>query len=261
MKNGCLGWIVFCALAATQGCRASSPDWNGTWKLNFTRSTFPGQVLTVSVSADGEYRFDEHSRYALRCDGKDRAVGAVGNGRTLVCAKSGVTVLEITQKENGVKTRVTRDELSSDGKVFTTTVIEFRSNGPVVTSKIVFSRLSGSSGFVGQWRDTSYLQLHADMILRLDDRALHIDYPGAGEQIDAPLDGVEAAVRGRRILEGATCAVRPAGNREFLIVTKHQGKVFSQGSFELSKDGGTISNSWWIPERPGNKGTLVYEKR
>jgi hypothetical protein len=258
MRRVWFGCIVFCAFAATQGCRSPSPDWNGTWKLNPTKSSFQGQVFTISISGEGEYRFHGYSSFTLRCDGKDRPIG---NNRTLVCVKSGVTVLDITLKENGVKTRATHDEVSTDGKVFTTTVTEFRPDGPVITSQIIFLRLSGSNGFAGQWRDTNYLQQHADMTLRLDNQALHIDYPSAGQHIDAPLDGVEAAVRGPRALEGTTWAALPAGSREFFRVTKRYGKVFSQGSLELSKDGKTITESWWNPDQPADKGTLVYDKR
>jgi hypothetical protein len=121
--------------------------------------------------------------------------------------------------------------------------------------------LSGSNDFAGEWLDTSYLQQHADMTLRLDNQAFHIDYPSVGQHIDAPLDGVEAAVRGPHVLEGATLAVRPAGNREFLIVTKLRGKVFTQGSLKLSNDGRIITASSWTPDRPDGKGTLVYEKK
>jgi hypothetical protein len=258
MRNAWRGWVVFCALSATQGCRAPSPDWNGTWKLNPAKSGYHGQVLTISISADGEYRFDEKSSHTLRCDGKDRPIG---NNRTLFCEKSGATALDVTIKENGVKTRATHDALSTDGKVFTTTVTEFRPNGPVITSQIVFSRLSGANDFAGQWRDANDLQRHADMTLRLENQALHIDYPSAGQQIDAPLDGVEAAVRGPHAPEETTRAVRPAGNREFLVVTKVHGKVFTQGSLKLSNDGRVITESWWSPDRPAEKGTLVYEKK
>jgi hypothetical protein len=152
MRNAWLGWAVFCALAAILGCRAPSPDWNGTWKVNPAKSSYQGQILTISISADGEYRFDEKSSHTLRCDGKDRPIG---NNRTLVCVKGGATALDITVKENGVKTRATHDELSTDGKIFTTTVTELRPNGPMVTSQIVFSRLSGSNDFAGEWRDFS----------------------------------------------------------------------------------------------------------
>jgi hypothetical protein len=258
MRRACFGWVLFCTLVATSCRRAPSPDWNGTWKLNPTKSGYQGPVLTISSPTDGEYRFEEDSSHSIRCDGKDQPMG---NNRTLVCVKSGVTALDITVKENGVKMRVTHDELSADGKVFTTTVTEFRPTGPVVRPQIVFSRLSGSNGFAGRWRDANNLRWHADMTLRLDNQALHIDYPSASEHIDAPLNGVEATVRGPHALEGTTLSARPAGSREFLIVTKHHGEVFSQGSLKLSGDGRVIIDSWWNPDRPGDIGTLVYDKR
>lgn len=250
--------IVFCALVVLSCCRAPSPDWNGTWKLNPTKSSFQGSVFTISISADGEYRFENGNlSFTLRCDGKDRPTA---KNRTLVCVKSGVAALDITQKEDGVKIRATHDELSTDGKVFTTTVTEFRPNRPIITSQIVFSRLSGANDFAGQWRDMSYLQQHADMTLRLDDQALHMDYPIAGQHIDAPLDGVETAVRGHS-LEGTTYAVRLAGRRELFYLTKRNDKVLTQGSLKLSNDGRAIIDSWWNPDRPNDKGSLVYEKK
>ena len=251
-------WIPLCALAATQGCRKPSPDWNGTWKLNLTKSSYQGRVLTISISADGEYRFDESSSHTIRCDGKDQPIG---QDRTLVCVRKGGKALDIIVKEKGAKTRATHDELSTDGKTFTTTVTEFRPNGPpVIASQIVFSRISGSNDFAGQWRDINYLQQHAEMTLRLDNRTLHIDYPNVGQHIDAPLDGSDAPIQGPRILAGATYAVRFAGRHELVATAKHNGEVFTQGSLELSSDGRTIVSSWWNPDRPDNRGTLVYEK-
>jgi hypothetical protein len=258
MKRACFGLVVFCALFVAQGCRAPSPDWNGTWKLNPQKSSFQGQVLTISISADSGYRFDESSSHTLHCDGEDRQVG---NNRTVVCVKSGASALAITLKENGVKIRATHDELSTDGKDFTTSMTEFRPNGPAITYQIIFSRLSGSNGFAGQWRDTSYLQEHAEMTLRLDNQALHIDYPSTGQHIDAPLAGAETAERGSNVPEGTTFAVRPAGQREFLVLTKRNGEVLNQGSLELSDDGRIITDTWWNPDRPSVKGTLVYEKK
>lgn len=215
--------------------------------------------MTISISADGEYRYDDGmSSSALRCDGKYRPIG---KSRTEACVKGGASLLELTRKKHGVKTNEYQWKLSTDGKILTTTATEFRPNGPVVTSRIIFSRLSGSDGLAGQWRDTIYLQQHADMTLRLDNQALHIDYPSAGQQIDASLDGVEGPVRGPHAPEGTTFAVRPAGNRKFLTVTKRRGRVFSEGSLELSNDGKSIIDTWWNPDRPNVKGTLVYEKQ
>ena len=260
LRDAGLGWVVFCALAATLvGCRAPSPDWNGTWKLNPSKSSYQGPVVTISISADGEYRYDDGgSSFTFRCDGKDRPIG---NNRTQACVKGSATTLDLTRKENGAKTNAYHWELSADGKVLTATATAFRPSGPVTTSQVVASRNSGSSGFAGQWRDTSYLQRHADMTLRLDSQTLHLSYPIAGQHVDAPFDGVDAAVQGPHAPEGVTYAVRLAGRREIRTLTKRSGKALTQGSLQLSDDGRVITDSWWNPGQPNGKGTFVYEKK
>jgi hypothetical protein len=99
------------------------------------------------------------------------------------------------------------------------------------------------------------------MTLRLDNQVLHIDYPSAGQYIDASLDGVEAVVHGPHALDGTTYAARLARRRELLYLTKRNGKVLTQGSLKLSNDGRAIIDSWWNTDRPNEKGTLAYGKQ
>jgi hypothetical protein len=257
-RNARFGWVIFCVLAATSSCRTPSPDWNGTWKMNPSKGNFQGQIFAISISADGEYRFDNGtSSFTFRCDEKDRPIG---NNRTEACVKSSATVLHRIRKENGAKTNAYNWELSADGKVLTLTATAFRPTGPVITAQIVASRVSGSNGFDGQWRDPSYLQRHADMTLSLDAKTLHIGYPSAGQYVDAPLDGADAAVRGHAPA-GLTDAVRLVRRREISILAKRDGKVLEQDSLELSSDGRVITYSWWNPDRPTVRGTLVYERK
>jgi hypothetical protein len=152
MTRAWFSWVVFCALAATLGCRSPSSDWNGTWKLNPSKSSFQGPTFTISISKDGEYGYDdENSRITLSCDGKDRPIG---ENRTRACVKSGTTAFDLIRKENGVKTSANHWELSRDGEVLTVTAIDFRPSGPVMTTQIVASRISGSGDFGGEWRNT-----------------------------------------------------------------------------------------------------------
>lgn len=260
MKYRSFGRVVFCALTAILvGCRAPSPDWNGTWKMDPSKSSFQGPIFTISIAADGEYRYDDGmSSFSFRCDGKDQPIA---NNRARACVKSSATVLEVIQKEHGVEMSASHWELSSDGKVLTATSTAFRPSGPVTTMQIVASRMSGSNDFAGQWQDRSYLQRHADMTLGLDSQTLRLGYPSAGQYIDAPLTGVDAAVHGPHATEGVTYSVRIVGKREILTLTKHDGKVLTQGHLELSADGRAITETWWDPDQPTNKGTFVYEKR
>jgi|SRR5579863_697110 len=252
---------VFLASALASACSAQqpSPDWNGTWKLNPSKSTYKGPILTISISADGEYRYDDGSySFTFRCDGKDRPIA---NNSTRACVKSIAAVLDLTRKENGTKTNAYRWELSADRNVFTSTATAFRPSGSVITGQLVATRISGSSDFAGQWRDTSYLQRHADMTLRLDSQALHIGYPAAGQYIDAPFDEVDAAVHGPHAPEGVTYTAQLLGQRKILTASKRDGKALTQESLELSNDGKIVIYSWWNPDRPADKGTFVYEKQ
>jgi hypothetical protein len=256
MRNVC-AWFLLFALAATLACRSPSSDWNGTWKLNPSKGNFLGPVITISISADKEYRYDDgSSSFTFRCDGKDRPIG---DNRTRACVKSGASALDLVQKEDGVKTSASHWELSSGGKILTATATAFRPGGPLITAQVVASRMSGSDDFTGQWRDESYLQRHADMTLRLDSQIVHIGYPDAGQYIDAPLDGIGAAVRGPHAPEGLTYTARLVGRNELLLLGKRNGRIL-QESLELSHDGRVITDSWWNTGQPTGKGVFVYEK-
>ena len=111
------------------------------------------------------------------------------------------------------------------GRVLMSTATAFRPSGPVITAQIVASRMSGSNDFAGQWRDTSYLQRHADMTLRLDGQTLHLSYPSAGQYIDSPLDGADAAVQGPNAPEGITYTVRLVGRREISTLRSAMAKL------------------------------------
>lgn len=259
MRREWFSWVAYCVLAATLGCRAPSFDWNGTWRLNPSKSSYQRLVVTISISADGVYRYDDGgSNLTFRCDGKDRPIG---KDHTQACAQSSATTLDLTRKEDGAKTNAYHWELSADGSVLTATTSAFRPSGPVTTSQIVASRISGSSGFAGQWRDTSYLQRHADMTLTLNSQTLHLSYPNAGQYVDARFDGLDAPVQGPQAPEGITYSAWLAGRREIHTLTKRNGKALTQGSLELSNDGSTITSTWWSPGRPTEKSVLVYEKK
>jgi hypothetical protein len=227
--------------------------------MNPSKGNFRGPVFTISISTDGEYRYDNgDGSFAFRCDGKDRPIG---NNRTRACVKRSATVLDLTRKENGAATNAVHWELSADEKVLTSTATEFRPSGPVVKSQIIASRVSGSNDFAGQWRDISYLQRHADLVLKVDGQTLHLSYPSARQYVDVSFDGADAAVHGPQAPEGITCTARLAGRRKIFLFMKRNGKAVTQDSLELGDDGRLITYSWWNPDRPNDKGLFVYEKQ
>lgn len=65
MRRAWFGCVIFYALAVTLGCREPSADWNGTCKLNLSKSDYQRLVVTISILADGEYRYDAGVRVSL----------------------------------------------------------------------------------------------------------------------------------------------------------------------------------------------------
>jgi hypothetical protein len=261
MRNAKFRCIIFCALAAISGCGGLSPDWNGTRKLNVPKSRFQDQAITISISADGEYHYDDgFVSNTFRCDGEYRPI-PIGNNRTQACVKSSATTLDSTRMENGVKTNTYHLELSAGGKIYTATATAFRPSGPIIMGQLVATRISGSNDFAGEWKATSFLQPPPELTLRLDSQYLHISYPSVGNYVDAPLNGADAAVHGPLAPEGVTYSVQLAGRREVSVLTKRNGKPLKQGSLELSGDGRVVTESWWAPGHPAEKSTFVYESK
>ncbi len=258
MRNARLSRIIFCALAATSGCRAPSKDWNSTWKMDVQKSRLQSYPMTISISQDGEYRTDDgFVKNTFRCDGVYRPIG---NNRTQACVKSGPTTLDMTRMENGVKVNTYRWELSADGKIFTSTATAFRPSGPVSMGQLVATRSAGSNDFAGEWKDAHFQQSGPELTLRLDRQFLHIRYPDSGSYIDAPLTGDDAPEHGVHTLDGVTYSVQTGGPRQIYILVKRDGKALTQSSLELSGDGRVITESRWTPGHPADKGTLVYER-
>jgi hypothetical protein len=251
-------WVaVFVAIMT--GCGAPSPQWNGSWRLNPSKGNFEGPVFTISISPAGEYRYDDgNSSSSIVCDGKDKPAKS---GGTHSCTRVSATRVEIVAKTNGLETGTGHWELSPDGKTFTMTATEPSASGPIVMNRVVSSRISGTDSFEGKWRDMSYLEKHAELTLKLDERTLQIGYPNAGQWVNAPLDGTDAPVQGPHAPKGLSFSVRAGGSRLFSIINTRNGKTILNERLELSADGATVTDLWWGTEKSSGTGKLVYERQ
>ena len=257
IKTG-LACVLCCIYALMLGCRTPSADWSGRWRLDPSRSDFHGPVFTILIEKDGTYRWnDGNASFAFLCDGKFKSIG---NNRMQACFRRNATTLELLRNEDGVMTNAFKWELSNQGMTFTSTKITYSSDGPSVSAWIVASRISGDSDFAGQWRDTSYLQQHAVMVLKLDHQVLQVSYPSVSLFYSASLDGTDTVVHGPRTEDKTTYSARVVRRREISFLTKHYGKVQSEGKLSLSNDGRSIMESWSNPNNPADRGMLVYKK-
>jgi hypothetical protein len=259
MKIKHLSWALAMFSMVALGCSRALPAWNGTWKLNESKSSIPGPNFSITISPTGEFHLDNGTnRYSYRCDGKEYSTTP---NRTISCAQTSAVVIDATMKENGAKVGTAHWELSDDGKMLTIKATSIESDGSIKSREKVYLRISASIGFAGGWRDTKRLETRPQLLLTLNDRTLHIAFGESEQYADPPLDGSDAPLRGSKVPQGVTIAIRPHGPREFLTLKKFGGQITNQGSLRLSTDGRTLTEEYWSPSRPDEKAILVYEKQ
>jgi hypothetical protein len=237
-------------------CLRPSQDWNGTWKLNPAKSNTAGPSFTISITPDGMY----HSGSAdFRCDGK---VYPAANSFTITCTQKGSSDLEIVDFKNGSKTYTAHWVLSPDGKSLATQSTTIQADGSAKSNEHHYTRLSGSAGFVGGWRNVNPLEgVAAIRQISLRGRALREVFPASGQYTNVLLGGTDAAIHGPGVPAGATIAVVERNPREFSTTTKAKGQIVDVGDWQISADGRSLTVSYWFPARPNEKSVLVYEKQ
>jgi len=243
------------AAAAAVSCQHASPDWNGTWKLDPVRSDFPAPTITVSMTQDGIYQV---ATVKFRCDGK----GYQAKDTTIFCAQKNSLDLEITHFRNGSKIRAVDWQLSSDGNALTIESTDIQADGSAKSKEHRYTRTSGSTGFVGGWRNVNPLDgVRSIRQIKLQGNLLHEFFPEDADYADAWLDGTDAPFHGPNVSPGWSIALRGRNPREFGLTMKRDRRVVSVGYWRISDDGHSMTESYWAPTAPNQKAVAVFEKQ
>lgn len=241
------------------GCQQVSSVWNGSWKLDQTKSSVPFPSFTITITPSGEYQYDNGTYgYTFRCDGRDYATSS---GRTVSCLQGSALAIELTAKD---ATRVATAHwgLSADGKVLTIKLPASQAGGSAKTKERVYVRLSGSPhGFAGEWKDQDLEARPHVLVLALKGSILHYAFPERDQYADLPLDGSDVPWQGPGIPPGVTVAIKPNGPYEFLTLRKFRGRITNRGYMRVGATGRTLIEEFWGSGRPDQRAVLTYEKQ
>ena len=238
--------------------QAPSP-WSGTWKLNVARSKRPGSNFSIKLGPTGEYEVTTASfTDRFRCNG--RAYPLPGSGGTITCNQPSPTVLDTVFRRNGKITGKTHRELSVHDTIMTSSATGM---GPTPkTTKRVYQRLTGTTGFVGAWRDQNLLEDEPQiMVTELRERRLRISFPGRKQFEDVPLDGSDSRVQGLSPGLNATLAAQLSGPLTISTKKKIDGRLIEEGTITLSPDGRTLLTTFWGLVYPNVKSFFVYDRQ
>ncbi len=212
------------------------------------------------MSPDGVYHNTGRIGTAnFDCDGKGHQVS---DSLTVFCTQKKRDYLEISTFKNGSKFSRAHWELSNHGNALTIQGTMLQSHGSAKPIESHYTRTSGSTGFVGGWRNADLFKGLPSMLeTNIGNNALHFYYPENGIHVDALIDGTSAPIHTFLFPSGATIALSESGPRELSLTTKLNGQVVYVEYWRINADGHSLTQSSWFANRPNEKYVLVYEKQ
>ncbi len=233
--------------------------WSGTWKLDITHSRRPGSNFSIKLGPTGEYEMTTASFIdRFRCDRQEYPLH--GSGLTISCNQPSPQVMDTLLRKNGkITTRIHR-ELSTSGTIMTS-IATVTGSAPKTTKK-VYRRMSGTTGFVGAWRDEHLLEDEPQiMVTDLRARRLRISFPGKKTFENVSLDGSDSRVQGLASDVNVTLAGQLSGPLTIGMKKKVDGRLLEEGTMTLSPGGQSLMTTFWEVAYPSVKSVLVYHRQ
>ena len=223
------------AIAATSLWTANDP-FVGKWKLDVPRSVIVDQMV-VEAAGPNKYtfRFEGGPAETILADGTDQPWVP---GTTLSVTADDSGTLKVVRKQAGHIVISAVWKLSEDGAILHDTFSSTQPDGSTTTTDYVFKRMSGTSGFVGDWESTTQpVGLTFELqILPYGRQALSFVRQGSVKNIT--FDGQDHAVS---TTGDATASGRRQSERALEFTDKNAGKVVDTQALTISPDDKTLT--------------------
>jgi hypothetical protein len=254
--------VLACVLFVPSALAASGP-WDGTWKLDISKSHFEGTSFTYSKTPTGMWHYSDGAAtvYDFAADGKPYKT--LDADDTVTVTSDGDHAWIIVSKFKGKETSTTREELSADGKTLTDHAKNTRPDGSTSESTVVMTRVSGGPGFAGKWRSTKVEISVPDsyIISTPAPGVIKWDIPAYKEGVEGKIDGTPLKITGPTVPDGLTLTLTKAGEKELKYLVKLKSKVLEEGHMTLAADGKSFTDIGWSPGKMDEKATAVYIKQ
>jgi hypothetical protein len=224
------------AIAATGLWTANDP-FVGRWKLDVSRSTIVDQMVVEAAGPNKfTFRFEGGPAETILADATDQP-GLPGT--TLSVRADDSRTLKVVRKQEGRISVSAIWKLSEDGRILRDNFTGTQADGSTITVDYVYKRMSGTSGFAGNWESTTQpLGLKFELEIQpYGSEGLSFVRQGSVKSIT--FDGQDHAVASAT--EGATASGRRQSERAMEYTDKLGGKVVDTQALTLSSDGKTLT--------------------
>ena len=255
-------WLFMALIVPAAAALAAEAHWDGTWKLDKSRSHFSGDTFTLSKGPNGMLHFSDGGpiNYDFRIDGKDYAAHY---NRTVAWTAAGPDTWDTVTHVDGRVLATSHRTLSADGKTLTIAWQTTRPDGSVDTETDVYTRVTGTAGLEGRWRSikvdesapmTFIIATHPDGTMRWD-------LPEMQAYVEGKPDGTDLAVHGPTMPPGMTFAFKKMSPRKIAYSTRVNGKPDSAGEQTLAADGKSYTDVSWTAGKEDERQTAVYVRQ
>lgn len=252
--SACIAALTFVAAVPAV---AQSP-WNGTWKLNPSKSQMTGETFTVTRNGNMYHYKNGNFEYDYACDGKEYPIFG---GQTMSCQQTPTTE-ETTVKLNAKTVAVMRDQLEPDGNAFKGTRTNMLPDGGTTVDKATFTRVGQGTGWTGTWKLSSAALDHPSvMIYKVEGDSMHFESPEDHTTWDGKLDGTPAAPHGPTVPGGMMISEKTEGPHKLVGEVAANGKQLWHWEDSLSADGKSFTEVGWNVAKPDEKQTYIFEKQ
>lgn len=253
----------FAAPFASPLAHAADNPWNGTWKLDVSKSHFEGTTFTYSKTSAGMWHFSDGSatNYDFAPDGKDYKMLTPED--TVAVTPDGDHAINLVGKFKGKEVWKTHEVLSADGKTLTDSNTNMRPDGTTSESSSTSTRVGSGSGFEGKWKATKVNISSPDVIIVANPGPGMVKWeiPAYKETVEGKADGSALPITGPTVSAGITMAIKLEGPKKLMYTVKMKDKTLSIGHQTLSADGKTLTDVSWSPGKETEKQTGVYIKQ
>ena len=239
-----LSCALACALSAPAAFAAS--PWDGTWKLDLSKSHFEGETFTYTKKPSGLWNFSNGStvNFDFGTDGKPyKTIDADDTTTTKMDNDHSWTY---TGEFKGKVISKTHQEISADNNTLTEHNTSYRPDGTKAESDSTYTRVSGATGFAGKWKSTK----------------VTTDAPNSFVISSAP-DGVMTWTipSQKATFAGFTLAMTGTGLRSVTYKVAVQGKLLAEGRMTLGADSKSFVDASWAPGKENEKSSSFYARQ
>jgi hypothetical protein len=233
-----IGLVAVASLAAAALWTATDP-FVGKWALDVARSTIVDDMRVEALGPNRyAFNFEGAPTETVVADGTDQP-GLPGT--SLSVKAEGPRTLKVVRKQGGRIVVSAIWKLSEDGRILRDAFTSLQPDGSSTTVDYVYRRISGKSGFAGDWESTTPpVGLKLELAIQpRGDQSLSFVSPGSDKIVT--FDGRDHAVQGSK--DGLTLSGRRRGPRALQYTERTGGKVARTRQFELSPDGRTLTET------------------